>query len=67
MARLKRAGGPGQIQQRRCGLAWLVLLLVWGCRWLWPLVWLPGWVVVLIAIWAVLELVALLLAPRRWT
>ena len=55
------------MQQRRCGLAWLVLLLVWGCRWLWPLVWLPGWVVVLSAVWAVLELVALLLAPQRWS
>lgn len=55
------------MQQRRCGLALLVLLLVWGCRWLWPLVWLPGWVVVLIAFWAVLELVALLLAPQRWS
>ena len=67
MARGKRAAGPGQMQQRRCGVAWLLLLLVWGCRWLWPLLWLPGWVVVLIAIWAVLEVVALLLAPRRWT
>lgn len=57
---------PGQVQRRRCGIAWLLLLLVWGGRWLWPLQWLPGWLLLLVAVWAVLELVALLLAPRRW-
>lgn len=57
---------PGQGQRRRCGLAWLLWLLVWGFRWLWPLQWLPGWVVVAVAVWAMLELVGLLVAPRRW-
>jgi hypothetical protein len=47
-------------------LAWALLMVLWGGRWMWPLLWLPGWVVVLVATWAVLELVALLLAPRRW-
>jgi hypothetical protein len=47
-------------------MAWLLLLVLWGGRWIWPLLWLPGWVVVLVGTWALLELVALLLAPRRW-
>ncbi|MEB3159005.1 MAG: hypothetical protein VKK03_06030 [Synechococcus sp.] len=66
MAKEKRAPRPGQKQRRRCGLAWLLLLLVWGGRWIWPLLWLPGWVVVLLGVWAVLEVVALLLGPQRW-
>jgi hypothetical protein len=35
-------------------------------RWLWPLQWLPGWVVLLVGAWALLELVAILLLPQRW-
>lgn len=66
MARPKQEPRPGQRQRRRCGLAWVLLMVLWGGRWMWPLLWLPGWVVVLVATWAVLELVALLLAPRRW-
>lgn len=45
-----------------CGLA----LLLWGLRWLWPLPWLPGWLLLLIVAWALLELAALMLFPRRW-
>tara|TARA_Y100000589_G_scaffold175489_1_gene166559 strand:- start:231 stop:377 length:147 start_codon:yes stop_codon:yes gene_type:complete len=41
-------------------------LLVWGFRWLWPMQWLPGWVVFLVVLWALLELAAVLIAPRRW-
>ena len=41
-------------------------LLVWGFRWLWPMQWLPGWVVFLVVLWALLELSALLIAPQRW-
>ncbi|TCD58438.1 hypothetical protein [Synechococcus sp. BS55D] len=66
MAEDPRWTRPGKGQRRRCGLAWLLLLLVWGFRWLWPLQWLPGWVVVAVALWATLELVGLLVAPRRW-
>lgn len=66
MASEPRWQRPGQSQRRRCGMAWLLLLLVWGGRWLWPLLWLPGWLVLLVALWALLELVLLLLAPRRW-
>ena len=66
MARPKQEPRPGQEQCRRCGVAWVLLMVLWGGRWMWPLLWLPGWVVVLVATWAVLELVALLLAPRRW-
>jgi hypothetical protein len=66
MARVKRESHPGQFQRRRSALAWLLLLLIWGGRWMWPLLWLPGWVVVLIAVWALLELAGLLLAAKRW-
>ena len=66
MAKPKQEPRPGQVQRRRCGLAWLLLLLLWGGRWIWPLLWLPGWVVLLVGAWAVLELVVLLLFPRRW-
>ena len=45
-----------------CGLA----LLLWGLRWLWPLPWLQGWLLLLIVAWALLELAALMLFPRRW-
>lgn len=41
-------------------------LLVWGLRWLWPLQLLPGWLVVSVVVWAVIELINLLLWPRRW-
>jgi hypothetical protein len=39
---------------------------VWGFRWLWPLQLVPGWVVMSLAIWAGVELIALLRYPRRW-
>ena len=41
-------------------------VVVWGLRWLWPLQLLPGWVVLLVGLWALLELAALLLVPQRW-
>ncbi len=40
--------------------------MIWGLRWLGPLQLLPGWVVLLAGLWALLELAALLLAPQRW-
>ena len=42
--------------------AGLVLLL----RPWWPLIWLPGWVVGLLLLWAVLELLRWIWWPRRW-
>lgn len=66
MAQRDRPSRPGQEQRRRCTLAWGLLVLVWGGRWIWPLLWLPGWMVGLVALWAVVELAVLLLAPRRW-
>jgi hypothetical protein len=41
-------------------------LLVWGLRWFWPLQFVPGWLVAGLLAWALLEVAALLLAPRRW-
>ncbi|CAI8168582.1 MAG: hypothetical protein GY914_02515 [Prochlorococcus sp.] len=57
---------PGEGQRRRCAVAVLLALLVWGFRWLWPLQYLPGWIVMLVMVWAALELVGLLWFPRRW-
>ncbi|HJN35498.1 MAG: hypothetical protein AB8B70_02570 [Prochlorococcus sp.] len=57
---------PGFNQRRRCCLALVSALLVWGLRWLWPLQFLPGWLVVAVVAWAVIELVNLLWWPRRW-
>ena len=57
---------PGNEQRRRCVIAVGLALLVWGLRWLWPLQFLPGWLVAGLLAWALLELAALLLAPRRW-
>ena len=57
---------PGCWQRRRTGLAVLSCVVLWGGRWLWPLQLVPGWLVVSFAIWAGLELIALLRHPRRW-
>jgi len=57
---------PGSEQRRRCVIASGLALLVWGLRWLWPLQFVPGWLVVGLVAWALLEVAALLLAPRRW-
>ena len=57
---------PGSEQRRRCVIASSLALLVWGLRWLWPLQFVPGWLVVGLVAWALLEVAALLLAPRRW-
>ena len=48
------------------GLVLGLALLVWGLRWLWPLQFVPGWLVAGLLAWALLEVAALLLAPRRW-
>ena len=58
---------PGSEQRRRCVIASGLALLVWGLRWLWPLQFVPGWLVVGLVAWALLEVAALLLAPRRWS
>lgn len=67
MVAQRRPPRPGQRQRLRCLVACSLVVLTWGLRWLWPLQSLPGWVVLLVSVWALLELAALLLAPRRWT
>jgi hypothetical protein len=58
---------PGATQRLRAlrvlAAAGLVLLL----RPWWPLIWLPGWVVGLLLLWAVWELVRWIWWPRRWS
>ena len=66
MAAQRRQPRPGQRQRLRWTVASAAALLVWGFRWLWPMQWLPGWVVFLVVLWALLELSALLIAPQRW-
>lgn len=57
---------PGAEQRLRAlrvlATAGLVLLL----RSWWPLLWLPGWVVGLLLLWAVWELLRWIWWPRRW-
>lgn len=57
---------PGIEQRRRCAIAAGLAFLVWGLRWLWPLQFVPGWLVAGLLAWALLEVAALLLVPRRW-
>ena len=66
MAAQRRQPRPGQSQRLRWIVASAAALLLWGFRWLWPMQWLPGWVVFLVVLWALLELAALLIAPQRW-
>jgi len=66
MAKRKGEVHPGSPQRRRCAIASGLALLVWGLRWLWPLQLLPGWVVSGLLFWALLEIAALILVPRRW-
>ncbi len=66
MVAQRRRPRPAQKQQLRCAVVCGLALLLWGFRWLWPLQWLPGWLLLLIIVWAFLELAALLLIPRRW-
>ena len=58
---------PGATQRLRAlrvlAAAGLVLVL----RPWWPLIWLPGWVVGLLLLWAVWELVRWIWWPRRWS
>ena len=56
----------GRWQRQRTLLAFLLAMLVWGFRWLWPLQLLPGWVVALLFAWVGIELIALMRFPRRW-
>ena len=56
----------GQRQRLRLVVALGLTFVVWSMRWLWPLQWLPGSVVLLVGVWALLELAALLLVPQRW-
>ena len=67
MVAQRRQSRPGQRQRLRWAVASVLALLIWGLRWLGPLQLLPGWVVLLCALWALLELAALLLAPQRWS
>lgn len=57
---------PGFSQRRRALVACVVTLFVWGFRWVWPLQLIPGWVVVVLVVWALVELIRLLLWPQRW-
>ena len=66
MVAQRRQPRPGQRQRLRLAVASGLAVVVWSLRWLWPLQWLPGWVVLLVGFWALLELAALLLVPRRW-
>ena len=66
MAKGQGTRRPGNEQRRRCAIAAGLALLVWGLRWLWPLQFVPGWLVAGLLAWALLEVSALLLAPRRW-
>tara|TARA_B100001059_G_scaffold225424_1_gene252617 strand:- start:1208 stop:1411 length:204 start_codon:yes stop_codon:yes gene_type:complete len=66
MVAQRRQPRPGQRQRLRLVVALGLAFVVWGLRWLWPLQWLPGWVVLLVVLWALLELAALLLVPQRW-
>ena len=66
MVAQRRRPRPVQQQQWRCAVVCGLALLLWGLRWLWPLLWLPGWLLLLIVAWALLELAALMLFPRRW-
>ena len=66
MVAQRRQLRPGQRQRLRLAVASGLAVVVWSLRWLWPLQWLPGWVVLLVGLWALLELAALLLVPRRW-
>ena len=66
MVAQRRPPRPGQRQRLRCLVACSLVVLTWGLRWLWPLQWLPGWVVLVVGLWALLELAALLLVPQRW-
>ncbi|MFN5193771.1 MAG: hypothetical protein ACK5E6_05000 [Cyanobacteriota bacterium] len=57
---------PGAPQRRR---AWAVALLAGGVLLLrpWPpFLWLPGWLVGLLLLWALVEWVGCLWWPRRW-
>ncbi|OUX74702.1 MAG: hypothetical protein CBC50_00450 [Synechococcus sp. TMED90] len=62
----QRMPRPGRRQRLRCANVCGVALVLWGMRWLWPLQWLPGWMVLLVGAWALLELAAILLIPQRW-
>jgi hypothetical protein len=47
-------------------VAVLLGLATWLLRPFWPFIWLPGWVVGGLLIWAALELFGLAWRPRRW-
>ena len=66
MVAQRRQSRPGQRQRLRWVVASGLALMIWGLRWLGPLQLLPGWLVLLAGLWALLELAALLLAPQRW-
>ena len=66
MVAQRRQSRPGHRQRLRWVVASGLALMIWGLRWLGPLQLLPGWVLLLAGLWALLELAALLLAPQRW-
>jgi MFS superfamily sulfate permease-like transporter len=57
---------PGASQRRRALLVAAVALTVFLLRPLRPFLWLPGWVVGGLLIWAAVELLRWSWAPRRW-
>jgi len=57
---------PGYQQRQRALRVWAGAGLLLLLRSLWPLRLLPGWLVGLVLVWALLELLVWLWWPRRW-
>ncbi len=57
---------PGAGQRRRTLLAAVLAALALVLRPWPPFLWLPGWCVGGLLLWALVELLALLYRPRRW-
>ncbi|MCT0219046.1 hypothetical protein KQ304_08555 [Synechococcus sp. CS-1329] len=57
---------PGATGRRRALLVLAVALAIYLLRPLMPLLWLPGWVVGGLLLWAVVELLCWAWWPRRW-
>lgn len=56
---------PGAARRRRLLLAWLLALASWLLRPWPPFLWLPGWCIGALLLWAVAELLAWLWRPQR--
>ena len=57
---------PGSLQRRRCLLAVVLALVALIARPLPPFLWLPGWCVGALLLWALAELLLWLWRPHRW-